>query len=64
MEGFYNYAVFFNKSNIGHFLQRLSSPFLYFLQHLDLQFSATLMLVRIPFLSLFFFFSFSFLLTF
>lgn len=34
-----DYATFFIKSKQGHFLQRLNSDFLYFLQHLDFTFT-------------------------
>ena len=47
------YDAFLNKSNIGHRLHLLSSPFLNFLQHLDLQFSEILILVRNFILSFF-----------
>ena len=35
------YATFFSRSKQGHFLQRLASDFLYFLQHLDLHLPVT-----------------------
>jgi len=57
------YATFLIKSNSGQRLQRLSSPFWKFLQHLVLQDAACLIFLSASFLSFFFSLPFSFLLT-